>query len=62
MFQNEQSQVGSYFIGKKIYENTKITEALKMFENSVIEPITVSATQVLPNTNATSLAVDRGAA
>lgn len=61
MISFEESQVGSVFIGKKVYTNAKTAEALKMFENVVPVQTTTSPTLVLPNTNSGSIAVNRGA-
>lgn len=60
MFEYDDSQVGSLFIGTKVYENTKLKEGLKMFENVTVTPTNTSATAVLPNTNSSSLRVNRG--
>lgn len=55
----EESQKGTTFIGKRVFTNVKITEALKMFENVTTAVTTSSSTLVLPNTNSTSIAVQR---
>ena len=60
MIDYEESQPGSVFLGKRVYTNSKITEALKMFENVAIGVSNKHSTNVLPNTNENSIAVDRG--
>lgn len=60
MIEIEQSQPGSVFLGKRIYLNSKLTEALKMFENVPINIQNKNSTNVLPNTNLNSIAVNRG--
>lgn len=59
-FEYKQDEVGSIFIGTKIYDKAKFAEALKMFDN-VVPVLTVSTTtNILSNTNANSIAVRRG--
>jgi len=60
MIEIEQSQPGSVFLGKRVYTNSKLTEALKMFENVAIDIAATNPTNILPNTNQNSIAVNRG--
>ncbi|HRC95521.1 MAG TPA: hypothetical protein PK317_01840 [Coprothermobacter proteolyticus] len=53
-------RTGSVFVGNKIFNNQMFTEALNFYSNYTSTAIRTNANGNIPDTNATSVAVQRG--